>query len=71
VNEYHGLDPNDLPGAGDRVILKTVAHELIEVGPSRTRPDTVRCRAIRRFLDDVPTHAPRFSSVSNLTLEGY
>jgi hypothetical protein len=71
VNEYHGLDPNDLPRPGDWVVRKTVAHELIEVFPSKTRPDTVRYRAIRRALTDVPPGARQFSAVSNLRLQGY
>ena len=60
VNEYWGLDPHDLPRVGDFVLLKTRAHELIEVLPSRSTPGTVRYRAIIRRLDEVPRSARTF-----------
>jgi hypothetical protein len=66
VNEFYGLDPNDLPQAGDWVILKTRAHELVEVTPSRSKPDTVRYRAIIRELSKVPPNAKRYESYAGI-----
>ena len=66
VNEYWGLDPDDLPRVGDFVLLKTRAHELIEVIPSRSTPGTIRYRAIIRRLDEVPRNARTFSSEPNI-----
>jgi hypothetical protein len=59
-NEFSGLDPNDLPQVGDWVIKKTRAHELIEVRPSPSKPDTVSYRAIIRELSDVPPRAKTY-----------
>lgn len=53
VNEFWGLDPGDLPKPGDWVVLKTRAHELLEVVPHGTRPDTVRYKAIIRPLGEL------------------
>jgi hypothetical protein len=66
VNEYSGLDPNDLPKIGDYVRLKTRAHQLIEVVPSRSKPGTVRYRAIIRRLTEVPERARAFESEPNI-----
>ena len=44
VDEYWGLDPSDLPQVGDFVLLKTRAHELIKVTPSKSRAGTIRYR---------------------------
>jgi hypothetical protein len=66
VNEYWGLDPGDLPRVGDFVLLKTRAHELIEVIPSRSTAGTIRYRAIVRRLDEVPRKARTFSSEPNI-----
>jgi hypothetical protein len=71
VNEFHGLDPADLPKAGDWVRGKEVAHELTVVIPSRSKPDTVRYEAIRRRIEDIPRGAKVYESTSNLQLYGY
>ena len=70
VNDHHSLDPANLPTKGDWVRLKTVAHELIEVVPSKTKSGTVRCRAIRRRLSDIPPGAKVYGFTSNLDLRG-
>jgi hypothetical protein len=66
VNEYWGLDPDDLPKVGDFVLLKSRAHELIEVVPSKSTPGTIRYRAIIRRLEDVPKRARTFSYEPNI-----
>ncbi len=66
VNEYWGLDQNDLPRVGDFVLLKTRAHELIEVVPSKSTPGTIRYRAIIRRLDEVPSEVRKFDSEPNI-----
>ena len=66
VNEYWGLDPDDLPKVGDFVLLKSRAHELIEVIPSRSTPGTIRYRAIIRRLEDAPKRARTFSYEPNI-----
>lgn len=66
VNEYWGLDPNDLPRVGDFVVLETRAHEITEVIPSRSKPGTIRYRAIIRSLHNVPKNARIFSYEPNI-----
>lgn len=68
VNEYWGLDPKDLPKVGDYVVLKTRAHELIEVTKSKSQPGTVRYRAIIRRVTDVPKEARRFTAIPNVRI---
>jgi hypothetical protein len=71
VNEFHRLDPNDLPEVGDWVRGARVAHELVEVVPSRTKPDTVTYRARRWLIERIPQGAKVYDSQSNLQLRGY
>jgi hypothetical protein len=62
VNEHSGLDQNNLPQVGDFLLLKTRAHELVEVIPSKSTPGTIRYRAIIRRLDEVPPSARKFAA---------
>jgi hypothetical protein len=71
VNEFHGLDPNDLPRPGDWVRGKTVAHELTEVSASKKISGTVRYKARRWPVDKIPAGARVYESRSNLQIFGY
>jgi hypothetical protein len=66
VNEYWGLDPNDLPRVGNFVLLKSRAHELIEVVSSKLTAGTIRYRAIIRRLEEVPSSARTFPYEPNI-----
>jgi hypothetical protein len=70
VNEFSGLDPDNLPQEGDWVLLKTRAHHLVEVRPSRTKPDTVAYDAVIYDLADVPAGSRTFDSMSLLRTAG-
>lgn len=66
VNEFSGLDPENLPQRGDYVLLKTRAHELMEVIPSPSKPSTVRYRAIIGRRREVPSGANTFPFEPNI-----
>jgi hypothetical protein len=71
VNQYWGLDPNDLPQPGDWVRLATRAHLLTKVTPSKTHPDTISYEARIFPLDMIPPGDRVYDSESNLKLMGY
>ncbi len=66
VNEFSGLDPTDLPRAGDYVLLKTRAHKLIEVTPYKSRTDAIRYRAVIVRRQAVPSGARTFESHASI-----
>ncbi len=66
VNEFWGLDPENLPQIGDFVLLKSRAHELIEVTQSKSKSDTIRYKAVIRRIEEIPKGARVFDSFANI-----
>ena len=69
-HEFCGLDPRDLPQPGDFVRLKTSAHLLLKVTPSRTKAHTVSYVALIVPLDTIKPGDKVLGSESSLELFG-
>jgi hypothetical protein len=71
VNEFHGLEADDLPQPGDWVRGRNVAHELTEVTASKKNAGTVRYKAKRWPVEKIPLDAKVYDSRSNLEVRDY